>query len=167
MNIITTLTVFHSHRRLPDNLEKINNPCLQNGHCRANWLHLVLLFSKQKKYYMGKNHFHLKLNRKRTNPASSLLGDTMCCTLLCWMFSFIILYASSLISLAITFFTPGISRAYRTERRPDAAKPSKIVIPLSTSGSEQIVPNKQKKWKWITPRNANQFPTPLSVGNWF
>ena len=120
-----------------------------------------------KKYYMGKNHFHLKLNRKKTNPASSLLGDTMCCTLLCWMFSFIILNASSLISLAIIFFTHGTSRAYRTERRPDAAKPSKIVIPLSTSGSEQIVPNKQKKWKWITPRNANQFPTPLSVGNWF
>ena len=153
MNIITTLTVFHSHRRLPDNLEKNNNPCLQNGHCRANWLHLILLFSTQKKCYKGQKSFRSETKQKKTNPASSLLGDTMCCTLLCWMFSFIILYASSLISLAVIFFTHGTSRAYRTERRPDAAKPSKIVIPLSTSRSEQIVPNKQKKWKWITIAN--------------
>ena len=41
-------------------------------------------------------------------------------------------------SLAVMLFTPGISNAYLTERRPDAAKPSRIVIPLSHPCSKRV-----------------------------
>ena len=66
-----------------------------------------------------------------TYDASCLLGVTRCPTLLCATFLCINLNASALMSLAMMFFTPGISKAYLTERRPEAAKASRIVIPTS------------------------------------
>lgn len=63
--------------------------------------------------------------------ASSLLGVTKWSTLLWLTFLLMLSTAWTDMSLETISFTPGISIAYRIERRPDAAKASRIRISSS------------------------------------